>query len=422
MHTRWIVIAALAGALTACPPVPVTALQVAYGQDATSIASTPPSRVFLPGDGTGKWLALAVPSATSPPMTNLPSGITAPSVVELRGWLTEADTTCNGADPDWHWGLTPDPAWADAHGINLNTIITAGNINVFTPTKAVLGTQQPVAQTNNLVAGLPVIHIELNGVSPPNGTTPPTTFDGPIRPSSDWGFSQADPVNCPGVSWAFNPPNPLSWQSALKVNQYVRIVGSLVTDEPHAGTGELNTWFLNNFGINVLGPAGVTTALQANWQTNHAAMDPQNPARWVEIHPPDIISVLNDVDANGAATNPPVENVTGVTVYSGGCAALCSTTNLDVTLNPPGPQTQGTVQVMECVGPETNFQEIVGGAKGSNGNFVGATITVNASSARVQVSVQGQPAWGAPGKFKAIYRVGWKGQAPASAPPGCTMH
>ncbi|HEX8792898.1 MAG TPA: hypothetical protein VF765_18260, partial [Polyangiaceae bacterium] len=188
-------------ALAGCPPTPQTqtALQAAAANYGTTIATMQPSRVFLPGPATGKWLAVSVPGATSPLISGLPAGITSPSVVELRGWLTEADGSCNPSDPDWHFAFTPDPAWADSLGINLNQIITAGNVNEFTTSGAgsVLGTPQPLFHTGNAIAGWPVIHVELNGV------TPATSFPGPLRPSNDWGFTNADSAHCPGTTWAF---------------------------------------------------------------------------------------------------------------------------------------------------------------------------------------------------------------------------
>ena len=58
----------------------------------------------------------------------------------------------------------------------------------------------------------------------------------------------------------------------------------------------------------------------------------------------------------------------------------------------------------EFVGPESNLSTIVEG----NPQRTGAAVTVFSDHIHVHVKVKGQGGWGAPGKFKAVYRVWWE--------------
>lgn len=67
------------------------------------------------------------------------------------------------------------------------------------------------------------------------------------------------------------------------------------------------------------------------------------------------------------------------------------------------------------VGPETHFGTIVEG----NANKDGARITVTPNDIAIYVKVARTGLWGAPGKFKAIYRVFWEPGPPLS--PGLVV-
>lgn len=409
--------------LAGCTHQQVEVARQVVAVDATSISQTPPSSVFLPGASQNDDSRRAKTVTGSKP-----NGLGA-QIIELRGWLRRADRGCNPEDPDWHWDLVLDPIWADHLGVDLNEIITPGSINVFSDERLV--------NTPQIVVGRPVVHVELNGFPPKRE---PAGFPAPPAdsPSSDWGFSDAD-SHCAKAKWAFNPTNPLSWQQSLRVNQYVRIVGSLVSDEPHAEPGGV-AWLITELHLDLGTPAvgggsdpapgctdvpkcQQTVDLQKDWEGRRAINDVSNPSRWTEIHPPDIISVLNDVDSSGAATLRSSETVEAVTVFSANCLTdlTCTTRSLDVDIPAPLPEPAGAsrVKVLECVGPETNLGTITEG-RSVNGNFAGATVTASgADSAHIHVAVRGQAAWGAPGKFKAIYRVFWDTHKPN---PPATCH
>ena len=148
-------------------------------------------------------------------------------------------------------------------------------------------------------------------------------------------------------------------------------------------------------------------ALQLDWAGGLSDTDPNNAARWSEIHPPDIIDVMDP-----SPTVPfkvPTETVRGVTVFAGSCWVpffACNPQALDADIAPPGPPPQPTsiVNVSELVSSFTNFRTIVQG----NSTLAGAQITIGPSSAHIHIAVQAQPGFGAPGKFAAFYRVSWK--------------
>jgi hypothetical protein len=367
--------------------------QVLQAEGAATVSQTPPSTVFPP-----------LQPGQQPLAVSGSKGIPGPAqVIELRGWLAEVEPGCNGTDPDWHYGLAIDPTWTDQQSIDLTTLILAGNLNVFSD-------QRDPNTPSSVVVGRPVVHVELNGWRPSvnhNGQTLPV----------DWGFTGADAVNCPGVSWAFNPTNPLSWQPPLAVGQYVRIVGSLLTDVPHESEAQIPTWLLATFGINSETSADkqkmvALNVLQQDWAGGRSDDDLNNPARWTEIHPPDIIAILD----SPSSPQLPTETFRGVTVIATNCAFGCSQT-LDTDITPPTakPGSTGTINVKEIVNPATNATTIVDGVV--NGkllncpansialNATGACVTINPGSVHIHVKVQQAGVSQVPGKFMALYRV-----------------
>ncbi|GEM_PF-5717134 len=375
---------------------------VLQAEGGTSVSNTPPSTIFPPNSP--KQVPLSVHGSKSIPGPA--------QTIELRGWLTRVDMSCNGVDPDWHYNLAIDPKWAIDHlGIDITQLILPGNINEFsddlvpTNTEITSGATTPDGRTISwAMVGRPTIHVELNGWRPSDhpGKTPP----------SDWGWSNSN--GCPGVVWAFNPINPLACAAPLRVGMYVRIVGSLITDEPHDQSAGVPTWWVNSFGESAPGEQGqagpdALNALQLDWAGGLNSYDANNPARWSEIHPPDIIA---DIDTSSPIM--PTETFEGVTVMSKNCiggypGASCTPTTLDVDIAPPSnmPVGHNGVNCTEIVSRFTNFRTIIDGNNGSSNNS-GAKITFFSDHVHVHVTVQGQTAWGAMGKFVAFYRVSWK--------------
>jgi hypothetical protein len=350
--------------------------------EGTSVSRNTPSSIFPPNHN--KLYPLAVPGSK----IGLSKGKEY-QTVELRGWLRNVEPICNYADPDWHYDLEIDPAWTDFLGIDLNQIIKVGNLitlSYINPSDT--GSPQQIETT-------PLIHIELNGwrrSEHPNEVPP-----------EDWGFSDADSQRCGGVLWAYNPLRPLPWQPNLTAGQYVRIVGSLVTDEPHFSEAQVPTWLCRNFNVR---PACSFETAQVNsvkqtWGGNKAETDPDNVARWTEVHPPDIIVVMKDKN--------PTETLRGIALAAGNCLLFCGTESIDEDIYPPGPRpsASATFRVKELVGPETNYGTIVEGNTDKNG----AEISYFPDHVHIHAKVQGQIFWGAPGKFKALYRVFWEDKA-----------
>ena len=210
----------------------------------------------------------------------------------------------------------------------------------------------------------------------------------------------------PTDRWPFNPRHPLAWQPALKPCQqtpcqYVRVVGSLITDSGHVEEAIPPQLECRYFGV------------ACDWDSDTRAKtalriwgDADN--RWVEMHPPDIIAVLK----NGPGS--PAETFRGVAAVSDNCLSAigqhCASTSLDTDIAPPGPQPHGArIAFAESVGSETNADTIVEGQTQTD------RVTVFADHVHVHVVVRGQTAWGAPGKFKALYRVWWR--APRTGGP-----
>jgi len=173
---------------------------------------------------------------------------------------------------------------------------------------------------------------------------------------------------------------------ALKKGDYVRVCGDIVTDDPHALVAD-------NDGTK-------------DWNAGHQQVmkgqdsDQDDPARWTEIHPPDLIEKLPDP---------------GRTVAIYGVALVARATGLDVsgkdesvtvTLPAPAgpPHLNIQVKVREFVGPETNLASISEG----NPTKTGAQISVGSDSATVHVAVHGAPFGGLRGQFKAVYLLSWE--------------
>jgi hypothetical protein len=177
-----------------------------------SAAPTPASSWFpVPVVDSQNWQHLPVPSAQ---VRQVRGGTV--QVVELRGWLRQIED-CNGKDPDWHCKLELDPSWADSQGISLDQIIKVGTINVMSDAR--------IMNDPNIIVGRPLIHVELHVIRPTDRSHP--------RAPSDWRYLPNVGESCRDAIWPFDLRNPLPWQRPLREGDYVRMVGSLITDAPH---------------------------------------------------------------------------------------------------------------------------------------------------------------------------------------------
>lgn len=295
-------------------------------------------------------------------------------IIELRGWLRHVDDKCNASDPDFHYDLEVDAVWAESRGIDLNQIIKVGNILI---------SPYDYGREPKAVICTPLIHVELNGWG--FGSTLP----GALKPT-DWTFSGVAGEGCANVEWPFNPLrpsdedflplHPVPAPDSLQSGQYVKIIGSLLSDEPHSNENDERD-----------------DAKEA-WAGGRSHWDADNPARWTEIHPPDTIRVLED--------RKPTETLKAVAVIAknGFFSGEERFISADILAPPARPSTPHRLAYRELVGPETILESIDEG----NANKDGARIDVFDDRIRIYVRVKGKSRLREPGKFKALYRVWWE--------------
>lgn len=300
-------------------------------------------------------------------------------LVELRGWLRDIHQKANeeneGEWKDWRYNLELDPEWLDSLKIDFNQIFKVGNLYID--------------GTDWVRVGRLIIHVELNGWDDSIRTMDKGTNGRPLNPlykitfPLGWQTYNVDP-QARNVYWPYNPRHPLYWQDPLEDGQYVRMYGSIVTDDPH-----------QHHKTDIQG-----NSIKALWNgLGRAESDPSHPAQWTEMHSPDIISVLKHKDKK--------ETDTAVAI----CADISHTPQtLNITLRPPGtkPRPTAHAEVTELVGPESDLGTITAGRiapTGSSTVFAGAFINNMGDSANISIAVSYSPF--RTGLFKAIYRVKW---------------
>jgi hypothetical protein len=343
--------------------------------------------VFAP-DPPKRWPRNDVPGFT------LPNGA---RIVEVHGWLRAVSGEANAnepVNPDWNLQIEPDPAWLDEIGVNWTTFFKVGDILMMG-----LDPLTDDADQHARVA-TPTLHLEVNGWQQDKHPG--------IAPPANWTIGEGQGGQLAGVIWPYLPtvsggrPGP---DNDLKVGQYVRAVGSLITDIPHChgqGGGFWEFWE-HNFGIGA-GSGPYNSAAQ-DWEGSHSEFDEADPPRWTEMHPPDLIS-RRTVDDEILEDKVRTEAVFGVVAVAR--AAITNPVGHDqavtVDLRPPADRpAHSKAAVQEFVGPETRFGSIVEG----NADRSGAAITLYDDRAQVHVKVHGDGFAGAPGKFKAVYRLRW---------------
>ena len=405
--------------------IPIIKLKTAYG------FITPPSLVFPPDNQGGK-IFLDVPGSIK--LKTLDKEI---RIREFRGWLRAIDGSCNVKDPDWHYYLDIDPEWTDTNGIDLNQILKVGNI--IKVDFLVRKNNDKRTGSPRAILAHPCINVELNGwraksaelikynsqfddiIKYPPWEPNRRLFFTLVPKPSDW-WKQVDNVclvddkwpTSFGTVWPYDPfindPKKENEKSLTPgiydYNQnapYVSIVGSILTDNPHVSEGFVGTFIARHFDIDPTVDSGVRAAIEI-WGANKDPKDPTHPARWTEIHPPDVIKVHDYRKAK--------ETLRGIAVVAKNGLVVGETRSISVDIYPPRPRplSISKLEVKELVGPETNYRTIIEG----NATKSGARLTTYSDRVNIYVKVQGQGGWGAPGKFKAIYRVRW---SPPPPPP-----
>jgi len=366
---------------------------------------TPPSLVYPP-DGLGKWFARqGLPSTR---IEIAPNGKTV-CIAEMRGWLRSVAEKCT-EDPDWHYFLVLDPEWLDSLGIPFETFLLPGDLldNQGFSTPAVHGEVE--GRTRRAHYGEAILHMELDGWQRVD-----VTRGQPPKPD-DWICTNE--CNDHQTYWPYNPRNPKPGDPALARGQYVRVVGSLVTDSPHMMSDQFATNLVLRLGYDVVvarlrdaelvnlftlgaDPGGAEAAARARadaaefnavkwlWGPNQSQEDERHPARFHEIHSPDYIEVLPPKAAKETV------RVIAVVAQNG----LSSGDVEEISVKIPAPNRPSQWHVLAH-------------HKLLSANTIASTVLTDeviplADGIRVRVRVQGEGGMGANGKFFAIYRVGW---------------
>lgn len=361
-----------------------------------SLSPTPGSLVFPP-DNRAKWHARGEIAST----LRLTSRGKEVRIVELRGWLRRVEGECHTPESDWndwHYDLEVDPAWTDERGIDLARLITVGDVlnHHLTP---------EVRSSFYAAHSGPQVHVELNPWVPGKAK---------VSLPSDWKTTGVR--TCPESIWPFHPLLPLGqpvesdppvdWVYGEDASEpYVRVIGSLVTDAPHSTEGMFATWFSRQLNVEHATPDPTIRALRQVWGAGLTEEDPTHPGRYTEIHPPDAIVRMEP--------RARVETVRVVAVAARNGFFWGDAQSLDLDIFPPGaaPSPTARVRCVETVGDETNFGTIVEG----NATKTGAEIQFFSDHVHIHVKVWAGALYGAPGKFKAVYRVSWEAGAPVAA-------
>jgi len=231
-------------------------------------------------------------------------------------------------------------------------------------------------------------------------------------------------LNCNGTvkEWPFDPYQPDPSRPRLKpfnwdINYrgpYVRIAGSLITDSPHDFTPcvvggvtlpliecPIDASISRFFAVTITDVSEWIGSV-GDWHPGVSTSNPEHYARWTEVHPPDLIEVLN--------WKQPIVTVRGVALAArvaatpGPIIPSCEQVEFDIV--PEGDRPANSqITYEELRGPETHFPW---GENADNGSWV----TVSANQIHVKARVCGGALGGSPGRFKALYRVWWQSLPP----------
>lgn len=353
---------------------------------------TPPSLVYPP-DGSRWHRRKKLPGTQT---------IVAPNgqevcIGELRGWLCHLYTNCEQADPDWHYFIVLDFNWLDALGIEPERYLLPGDVlgNQGFSTAAAKG---EVVQRSSVRAQYSeaILHLEIDAWprSDPFRGSPPQP--------SDWTFT--NDCRNGGAVWPYDPRNPKPGDPPLSHGQYVSVVGSLVTDDPHMMEAQFIVNSILRIGYAAtLALPGMTvesadaahlTAIKWLWGEQLSHLDEQHPARWNEIHSPDYIEVLPPKQQR--------ETVRCIAIVAQNGSFLGDIEELSARI--PAPARMSRWQVL-------TYRKSIGSSTIAS-TVLTDEATPFADHLYVRVRVQGQRRMGANGKYFAIYRVGWRGMAP----------
>jgi hypothetical protein len=215
-------------------------------------------------------------------------------VGELRGWLRSKGKLDGCGEGDVKYGLEVDSEWAVRQGINLHDILKVGNIG-----GSGAAIWYPGSKARRIIA-TPIVEIELNSFTWREKDRYPFSAN-PQRPA-DW----QSPKSCPEGTryFPFDPELPNVNLATVpdgdhivrnERGPYVRIVGALVTGSPHTwSNADLGTWLSRYFASSFATPKEEWDGAAMDWHPGvDPFTDPTHLARWTEIHPPDLIELVN---------------------------------------------------------------------------------------------------------------------------------
>jgi hypothetical protein len=175
------------------------------------------------------------------------------------------------------------------------------------------------------------------------------------------------------------------------------MVGSLVTDDPHVRNTEQTADYASaNREIHGIlgGDDPVTLAVRLSWEQGRAETNPNNGARWTELHPPDRIDVL-----------PPrarTEEMRTVLVAVPSDLPPGKTFALDTTLPMHTALASATTpRVTEIIGPYTRPRTV----RGTSTPPPASRVTVTPTGVQLHIEVTRRGNTQTPSRFQATYRI-----------------
>jgi hypothetical protein len=201
------------------------------------------------------------------------------------------------------------------------------------------------------------------------------------------------------ILWPYDPRNPVPGQPALTPGQYVRIVGSLVTDDPHVRINEEEADYASEnraiHGI-VGGDDPTTLAVRLFWEQERLANSPFNGSRWTELHPPDRVEVMPNAPQRDA------QMLRSVLVAPPPDLPGGETFTFDYVLPlPPSTATPSAPRVREIVGPDTRPRTVRGHATPPPAQRV----TINHDNVHFHITVTRRGSATTPSGFQAAYLI-----------------
>lgn len=304
-------------------------------------------------------------------------------ISELRGWLRGIEC-CPNLDErpnpvDWSYDLELDPAWTDRLDRLPRPRHQPDTLNMLMRPGSIL--RLPLQSHHRAAVSLPILHVE--AMSWQKGQTIDQFLErvagvdllGRRKVAQPVGWTYQDP---PGVQWLWNPRTPTNEPGyRLKNGDYLRMVGAMVTDFPHG--------IVYNPGYRY-------------WLDT-----PDNPARWTEMHPPDLIERVLPPPAHA-------QTVYCVAIFAASGLFKAESNEIAFAVPAPSPRPSPRARLgwREMIDPaNTVAKRIKVGNHGSNFGNTGAQVEVYSDHIHVHIAVEGSTNFGPPGAFKAIYRVFW---------------